>query len=63
MDFSEVIKIGRIKKGYSQQDLATLTGLSLQTIKNYELGKRKPRRRKVYMLLEEILDVSHLERN
>ena len=42
MGFAERLKELRMKKGYSQQDLATKIGLSKSSISMYEVGAREP---------------------
>lgn len=49
----ENIKLARIKKGLTQQDLATALGTTKSAISRYELGKREPK----YRLLQKIAQV------
>lgn len=40
--FGEILRVLRIKRGYSQAQLANLTGLKRSAISNYEQGIREP---------------------
>ena len=57
MTFGENLKIARIKKKLTQQQLADMLELSKSTITNYEADKRQP---DVFMIkkLAKILDVT-----
>ncbi|MCD1146886.1 helix-turn-helix domain-containing protein [Peptoniphilus sp. KCTC 25270] len=57
MKFGEKIKALRIEKGWIQQELADSVGLSVRTIKNYELGDSYPKKREVYRKFAEIFSV------
>lgn len=57
MNFGEKIKNARLLKGCSQRELAELTGISLRTIQNYELGVRLPKSRDTYTKLAAALGV------
>lgn len=43
LDFKTWLRKERLKKGYSQQDLADKAGVAMFTISNYERGFTKPR--------------------
>ncbi len=58
MEFSEKIRNARIAKDMSQQDLAKVSGVSLRTIQNYELGASMPRKRDTYTQLARALGIS-----
>ena len=55
MTFGEKVKELRIAKGLEQKELASLTGVSLRTITNWENEGRYPRKRDLYGKLAEIL--------
>lgn len=57
MKFGEKLREARIKKGYTQQQLADMLGSSFNTISNYETGKTYPHSRDIYAKLADILDV------
>ena len=42
IDFPRNLKEIRRVKGFSQEDLAKLTEINLNTIRNYEQGRREP---------------------
>ena len=42
MKFSKIIVTERVKRKWSQQELANLLGVSQSAINKYELGTRKP---------------------
>jgi len=52
-DFGPIISKIRSEKGLSQEELASLLGVTKQTISNYERGTRRPS----YEALEAIADV------
>lgn len=56
MDFKDVLKELRHKKGISQTDLAKELGLTQKTIALYEVGKREPS----YMNLQKIKQYFHV---
>ena len=58
MKFGEKVRAARIAAGYSQKQLADLTGISLRTVQNYESGERMPKQRESYVLLGKALNVS-----
>lgn len=57
MSFSEQLKVARIKKGYTQQKVADLMGITNSTYCGYETGKRQPDVLKIKQLAN-ILDTS-----
>lgn len=57
MKFGEKLKILRQEKGWIQQELADAVGLSVRTIKNYELGDSYPKNRQVYKKIADIFSV------
>lgn len=59
MAFSERLKELRIKRGYSQTQLADELGLTKSAISMYENGKRKPD----YEILEAIADLFNVDMN
>lgn len=59
MSFGKKLKDLREKKGYTQDQLAQMVGLSLKTISRYEADESRPRYRNIYDKLAEILDTSH----
>ncbi len=58
MTFAEKIRAGRLKKGYSQREVAALAGLSLRTVQNYEAGSSLPKQKKTYQALCRVLEVA-----
>lgn len=58
MTFGEKLRILRMKKGLTQQELAKMAGLGMNTISNYEKGKTYPQNRGVYAVLAGLLEVS-----
>ncbi len=58
MTFGEKLREYRRKKGLTQKELAALSGISPNTIINYEGGKSYPQNREVYARLAELLGVS-----
>lgn len=57
MKFGEKLKVLRQEKGWIQQELADAVGLSVRTIKNYELGDSYPKKREVYKKFADIFSV------
>lgn len=57
MKFGEKVKVLRQEKGWIQQELADAVGLSVRTIKNYELGDSYPKKREVYKKFADIFSV------
>ena len=51
MKFGEKVRRLRNEKGLSQTELGKLCGLSLRTIRNYEVDGRYPKQREVYSKL------------
>ena len=62
MKFGEKVRRLRNEKGLSQTELGKLCGLSLRTIRNYEVDGRYPKQREVYSKLAAALgcDVNYL---
>ena len=62
MKFGEKVRRLRNEKGLSQPELGKLCGLSLRTIRNYEVDGRYPKQREVYSKLAAALgcDVNYL---
>ncbi len=62
MKFGEKLKELRKKKGISQTELAERIGVSLRTIRGWEIEGRYPKKRELYTSLAEVLDceVSYL---
>ena len=58
MKFGEKIKELRTNKGLTQPQLAESLGLSLRTVKNYELGTSLPRTRDIYQKLATFFNVN-----
>jgi transcriptional regulator with XRE-family HTH domain len=58
MKFGEKLRILRLKKQLTQQELAKIVGLGSNTISNYEQGKTYPHNREVYSQLAAILVVT-----
>lgn len=57
MTFGDKVRILRTEKGWIQQELADALGVSVRTIKNYELGDSYPKNRLIYKKLAEIFNV------
>ena len=57
MTFGDKVKILRTEKWWIQQELADALGVSVRTIKNYELGDSYPKNRLIYKKLAEIFNV------
>lgn len=62
MKFGEKVRLLRNEKKLSQTELGQLCGLSLRTIRNYEVDGRYPKQRSVYTKLANALecDVNYL---
>jgi transcriptional regulator with XRE-family HTH domain len=58
MTFAEKLRAARIKRGFSQTELATEIGTSLRTIQNYESGTRLPKSMDIYAKLAAALGVN-----
>ena len=55
MTFGEKVRELRIKKGYSQDQLASLTGVTKRTVRNWETEGKYPRSGELYEKLSEAL--------
>ena len=51
MKFGEKVRLLRNEKKLSQTELGKMCGLSLRTIRNYEVDGRYPKQREVYTKL------------
>jgi len=62
MKFSEKLKKLRKQKGFNQEELASLIGVSKRTIQNYENSSMYPKQRDIYFKLAQFLntDVNYL---
>ena len=62
MKFSEKLSQARKKAGLTQEELATIVGLTRKAVNNYEIGKTHPRTRDMYKKLADTLklDVNYL---
>lgn len=58
MTFGERIRKLRMQKGMTQAQLAGQLGISLRTMKNYELGTSLPRTRKIYQNIADFFNVN-----
>ena len=58
MTFGEKVKELRTRKGLSQEDLASKTGVTVRTVRNWETGGKYPRSRDLYAKLADALGVS-----
>jgi len=58
MTFGERIRELRTQKGLTQPQLADSIGVSVRTIKSYELGTSLPKTRETYQKLAEFFDVN-----
>ena len=56
MTFGEKVRRLRKEKGWTQAELAKLSGLSLRTIISYEKGESYPKKRSTYDVLAEIFE-------
>lgn len=57
MKFGEKVRAARIAAKYSQRQLASMTGIALRTIQNYESGERLPKQQETYTLLANALNI------
>ena len=57
-NFGEKVKELRTRKGLSQEDLASKTGVTVRTVRNWETGGKYPRSRDLYAKLADALGVS-----
>ncbi len=55
MDISKKIKFFRKNRGLTQAELANLTGISLTSIKQYELGKVKPKYKQMEKIAQALM--------
>ena len=62
MKFGEKVRELRKKKGLSQTELGQAVGVSLRTVRGWEIEGRYPKKRELYYQLAELLDceVSYL---
>ena len=58
MTFGERIRELRTQKGLTQPQLADSIGVSVRTVKSYELGTSLPKTRETYQKLAEFFDVN-----
>ncbi len=58
MNFAEKIRDARVRRGYTQKQLAMSCDLTTRTIQNYELGARLPKSRDTYRRLADALGLS-----
>ena len=61
MTFGEKGRRLRKEKGWTQAELAKLSGLSLRTIISYEKGESYPKKRSTYDVLAEIFEIPSVE--
>ena len=61
MTFGEKVRRLRKEKGWTQAELAKLSGLSLRTIISYEKGESYPKKRSTYDVLAEIFEIPSVE--
>lgn len=57
MTFAEKLRMLRKRKGYTQQELADIIGVTSRTLINYEMGKCCPKQTELYMKLASVFDV------
>ena len=55
MTFGEKVRELRIKNGYSQEELAEMTGVTKRTVRNWETGGKYPRNQALYTALASAL--------
>ena len=55
--FADKLRRLRRQRGYTQQNLADLLGVSCSTVAKYEQGRQSPRRQDVLSALEKLLGV------
>ena len=57
MTFGEKLRMARIDRKLTQKELASLSGIALRSIQNWEAGERTPKSRDAYDSLARILNV------
>ena len=57
MTFAEKLRMLRKRKGYTQQELADIIGVTPRTLINYEMGKCCPKQTELYMKLASVFNV------
>jgi len=65
MKFGEKVKELRIAKNLSQTELAQQVGVSMRTVRGWEVEGRYPKQRSLYVKLSEVLgcDISYMMSN
>lgn len=58
MTFAEKLRMLRKRKGYTQQELAEIIGVTSRTLINYEMGKCCPKQTELYMRLASVFNVN-----
>ena len=58
MTFGEKVRALRIQNGYSQEELAAMTGVTKRTVRNWENGGKYPRSQSLYEKLAGALSCS-----
>ena len=58
MTFAEKLRMLRKRKGYTQQELADIIGVTSRTLINYEMGKCCPKQTELYMRLASVFNVN-----
>ena len=58
MSFGEKLREIRTQENLTQQEMADRIGVSLRTLKSYELGETLPRYRKIYHKIAEEFNVN-----
>ena len=58
MTFGEKIRTMRLQNGYSQEQLAAMTGVTKRTVRNWETGGKYPRSQALYEKLAAALSCS-----
>ena len=61
MNFKENLKTLRIKKGFTQEELAKLLNVSLETLRRYEQGRAQPQKLEILESLTQILECDYNE--
>lgn len=59
MEFGEKIKTRRCELGLSQTELASVCGISLRSVQNYESGQRHPANISIVKKIAKALKVGH----